>query len=725
MVILFTFIINITVQPEYYTNTNYIYELTGRDSLIYCATNGGVLSYNQAKGTFNVITNSDGLLINRQSCLCLDSLYYVWTGCALGLTVVNSDLSTIQFYPHSLPNSNVQEIVSIRDTIFVGTAGGLLIIDTKGTSQDFSDDVSVILYESHGLPSVVIRSILSSDTLLWVGTDEGIAVFDKNPLSLLAVYTTEDGLLSNHINTIACVDTTVYVGTDFGLNRFVGDHFDTLVVGHEVRDISYAGDSVVLALEAASQIGFYYEGNLSITKNGLPTLCRVSSLVNVQGNIYCGLENRYEKNYYGEGIGSYDFGDAVWHVIKNRCLPSNHITDITANEFGIFVCTGARANESRGFGWLNNDGEWLAFNSDSMLSSNQVHRCATAPDKKVWFGFNTFPDIDSSVMIFSFDPLNNEWNFIQNRFNNMEGTVAVWDMKFDSHNNMYLSVAGPSDKLWVIDSTRTIPYWLPPFQPGYFIEIAIDSAGKIWRTMTDVGVIMTDTKNTLFDRSDDTFHWYTTADGLVSNYTRGCVVAQNNNLYIAADTGLIVYDGTTFTSITNFTNEDLFDIELDSQGRVWMLARDGIYYYEPMVDIVSGWKFSDLGVHIEFLAVSNEIIQVQGFAFDPLRGCFWVGGETGLLKLAIQLDSASVLDDVLVYPNPAIAKNRVRITNIPTDAQVSIYSITGRVMAEDLIPDAVFNEVVWNIPDDAGSGLYFALIKSRYGKKVCKFAIVK
>jgi hypothetical protein len=269
------------------------------------------------------------------------------------------------------------------------------------------------------------------------------------------------------------------------------------------------------------------------------------------------------------------------------------------------------------------------------------------------------------------------------------------------------------------------PYWLPPFQPGYFIEIAIDSGGKIWRTMTDVGIMMTDTKNTLFDRNDDTFHWYTTADGLISNYTRGCIIDQNNNLYIATDTGLAIYNGTTFSSITDFTNEDLFDVELDSQGRVWMLARDGIYYFEPAFDMVSGWKFSDLGVNIEFLVVSNEIIQVQGFAFDPLRACFWIGGETGLLKLEIQYDTLPVLDDALVYPNPAIAKDRIRIRNIPSDARVNIYSITGRVMVEDLTPDAVFGEVVWDIPEDAGSGLYFALIKSQYGTKVCKFAIVK
>jgi hypothetical protein len=723
MLLFIAFIINITINPEYYTNTNYIYELTGYSSKIYGATNGGVVVYDYMDDAFSVLTNTDGLQLNRQNCLGIDGSGYIWVGNSSGIAVIDSGFNTIQINPINWPN--VQDIYCLGDTILVGSSGGLLMINTQGTPQDFADDVGWQMYESGGLSSDNISSITGNQVTLWIGTDNGLTFFPWGVDSAIIIYTTEHGLLSNNINKVTIIDDTLYVGTDLGLNRFVGDHFDTLVVGHAVNDINYAGDSLVLALEAASQIGFYYEGSFSIEKNGLPTMCRVSSLVNVQGTIYCGLENRYEKNYYGEGIARFDFVNETWSVTKNACVPSNHIADITANEHGLFVCTGARANESRGFGWLNNSREWFTFNSDSMLSSNQVHRCVTAPDKKVWFGYNAFSDTDSSIMIFSFDPLNNEWNFIQNRFNNMEGTVAIWDMKFDSHNNMYFSVAGPSDKLWVIDSAFTTPYWLPPFQPGYFVEIAIDSGGKIWRTMTDVGVIMTDTKNTLFDRSDDTFHWYTIADGLVSNFTRGCVVDQNNNLYIATDTGLVIYNGTAFSSITDFTNDDLFDVEIDSQGRVWMLARDGIYYYEPAFAMVSGWRFSDLGVHIEFLDVSQEIIQVQGFSFDPLRGCFWIGGETGLLKLTIQYDTLPVLDDALVYPNPAIARDRVRIKNIPTDAQVNIYSITGRVMAEDLTPDAVFGEVVWNIPDDAGSGLYFAVIKSQFGTKVCKFAIVK
>jgi ligand-binding sensor domain-containing protein len=178
--------------------------------------------------------------------------------------------------------------------------------------------------------------------------------------------------------------------------------------------------------------------------------------------------------------------------------------------------------------------------------------------------------------------------------------------------------------------------------------------------------------------------------------------------------------------MTNVSSEELFDVEMDSEERVWIMARDGLYYYDPKLNILGGWRYYELGVHMEFLAFSNELIQVQGFEFDPWRGCFWLAGETGLLKVAVQYDTAIPLDSILIYPNPVLGKGVVRIKHLPVDALVNIYAISGRLLIDNLQPDPVFGEVVWYIPNDIGSGLYFALIRSsRYGNKVCKFAIVR
>lgn len=693
---------------------------------MYCATNGGAVAYDYSNG-FEVLTNLNGLQLNQQRCLGLDSSGYVWIGNDRGLALIDQDFTNILVYPREfLTSPLIQEIACLSDSIYIGSIDGFLFIDTKGTPDDFTDDSRIRLFETEGLPSNNVRTIAFDDTLLWIGTDQGLASFTKD-FSLHVKYDRSDGLVSNLINKITVVDTALYVGTDSGLNIFRGDYFDTLLLGYEVNDIHYIGDSLVLALDTLSQVGFFYEGIVTFAKDGLPFKCKVLSLATIDGTLFCGLGNRYVLDYYGEGIGKFDFHAKRWEITKRGGLPSNHISEIAANEHGVFIACGRRRRESRGIGWLTNEGEWIHFSRGPIIPSNNIHRCTTTPDGKVWFGINTFQNTDSSVMVLSFDPENDEWQFIANQYLDMEGADAVWDLEFDEDNNMYLALAGPTDKLWIIDSALSTVYFLGDRTPGYNVEIAIDSSGRVYRTMTgDVGgLVMIDTKNTLFDRSDDDVVKFSESDGLLSKYAWGCLVDKHNILFIANEVGLSIFDGESFSGITGISEQELFDVELDSEGRIWIMARNGIYFYDPQFDVVDGWTFSQLGVHIEFLPFSSEVIQVQGFEFDSLRRCFWMGGETGLLKLEIQDDTLPGLDNIVVYPNPVVGKNAVRIKNIPTDSRVTIYSIAGRLIVQDLIPDEVFNEVIWEIPDDVGSGLYFVFVRSSRGNKVCTFAIVK
>jgi hypothetical protein len=726
MILILALVAEINIQPYYYTNTNYFYEIMAQDSIIYGATNGGIVAYHCQTGDFQVLTNTDGLQINRQQCLAFDSSGYLWAGNELGLALIDPDLSEVQIYPSEyLAGTNTQKIVCRADSVYVGSSNGLLFIQTMGTADDFTDDIRMRIREPEGLPSENVLSIAFDDTSIWVGTDNGLVRYTKDFVNY-EQYSTVHGLLSDHINDIFIKDTSVYIASDNGLNIFQGSFFDTLLSSEYISDIAGLGDSLVLALDSSSQVGIYFQGVLITINNNIPYLCRVNSLLNLDGDIFCGLGNRYERDIFGEGMGHYLINSNTWDLIKNNCLPSNHIDDITANENGIFLACGTRASDSRGFAWFDGISSWTSYFADSSARLRQVHRCETALDNKVWFGLNAFPDSDSSVMLISLDPVSNEMQFLYNRYHGIDGAIAVWDIKFDDNNNMFLSLAR-SDKVWVIDSMIDDVYFLGDKQSGFVVEQAIDSQGRVWRTfVTDKTLLLIDTHNTLFDRSDDTHTEFTTADGLVSNYAYGCVVDHNDVLYIANESGIVIYDGSGFSAITNISTHELFDVEIDSQDRVWIMGRDGIYYYDPVQNFVDGWRYYELGVQIEFQAFSNELIQVQGFEFDPLRDCFWLAGESGLLKIAVENVTMTQLDSILIYPNPVVNSGVLRIKNLPDDAQVNIYAISGRLLAEHLLPDRVFDEVVWQIPDDIASGLYFALVRSSlYGNKVCKFAVIR
>ncbi|MEO0143178.1 MAG: T9SS type A sorting domain-containing protein [candidate division WOR-3 bacterium] len=717
-------IFNFSFKPFYYTNHNYYYAITSIDSLIYGATNGGVVRYNYKRDEFAVLTNSDGLQKNRQNCIALDSAGFVWVGNDLGLAQINKEFNRINVYPvNCLPCSRVHTIFCLKDTILVGTESGLLLIDTRGTSDNFSDDLIQKIYDTNGLISNNITTI-GADSDFWIGTTDGVTRFSKDFL-VYSNYTIAQGLLDNYINKIFVFDTNIFVATKFGINQFVGDHFDTILSGYFVKDIDAAGDSLLLALDTTNQFGILFQGSLQIIKENLPYRTEINDVENINGVFVCALGNRYSNDYFGDGIGFFDTINHRWNSKKDNCLGSNHICDISANQYGVFVALGRRSIESKGFAWLTDNGFWINYTKDSILPSNHIHRCAISRDGRVWFGINSFGPLDT-VQALALNPITKELYFLRKGYKGMDSTVAIWDIEFDLHNNLYLSLAGPSDKIWVIDSTLSHPTFIGERTPGFEVELAIDSEGRVYSTVTGAegGLLLIDTKGTIYDRGDDESFKFGESDGLISKYAWGCVLDKNDILYIANESGLSIYDKNSFTGIRNFSSGEVFDVEMDNVGRVWMMTRSGIYYYDPIYRFHQGWEYNTLGIDIEFLPVSSEVIQIQGFEFDSLRNCFWLGGETGLLKLSIEADSPNSLDSVVIYPNPAIAGRRVNIKKIPQDATVNIYSISGRALEKGLQPNE-FGEIFWEIPENISNGLYFVFVNSTAGKGIYKLAIIK
>jgi len=719
----------LAVHPVFYTNHNYFYKISGHYPFVYGATNGGLVKYNVSTGVFRSLNNADGLPTNRLNCVGLDSSGAIWTGSENGIALVDRDFQQIRIYPvDCVPCSRIHALLCRKDTVLFGTGNGILRLETLGTADDFNDDRQLEIYDTDGLPSNNTTALAANDCF-WVGTDAGLARCSRDFLQI-DVYTTAQGLLDNYINCVAARDTLVLVGTENGLNRYHAGRFDTLLTGFAIRDIEISGDTVLLGMDSLRQVGIYYAGSLQIYNPGLPWLVRVNDLVKIGDSWLAGLGNTYDENYFGEGLAEIVFsgGTPAWSIRKSSCLPSNHIADICAGDSGVFVALGARDNVSKGIGWLKDDGEWITFTQDSVLPSNDIHRCETAPDGKAWFAMNPISNSGSdTVLCFSFDPATGSWRYLPTRYLGMDNTDAVWDFKFDPDGNLYLEIGRPSNRLWIIDSPLTHVYAVEPIQPGFYDEIAIDTAGRIWRSIVDDpgGLVMTDTRKTIFNTSDDDYYIFSMNDGLLSNYIRGCVLDDDNRLYLATDAGLSVYNGQNFEKYTGFTDAELLDVARDPTGRIWILSRSGIFYMDPFYKTIQGWRFSELNINLEFITESKEVIQIQGFTFDTRRDCFWIGGNNGLLKLEIVHNDSLPLGSLVVYPNPAVGGQVVRIKNLPPDAAISVYSISGRCLAKDIAPDPSFGEATWRIPEGTPSGLYFALVKTGRGKRIAKFAVVR
>ena len=86
--------------------------------------------------------------------------------------------------------SSVRDVLITGDLRWIGTDGGLLVLDTD-------TDETVHFASEHGLPSNRVTGVaLGRDGMIWVGTDHGIGRYDGRQWE---VYTADDGLPSEQI----------------------------------------------------------------------------------------------------------------------------------------------------------------------------------------------------------------------------------------------------------------------------------------------------------------------------------------------------------------------------------------------------------------------------------------------------------------------------------------------------------------------------------------------
>lgn len=147
-----------------------------------------------------------------------------------------------------------------------------------------------------------------------------------------------------------------------------------------------------------------------------------------------------------------------------------------------------------------------------------------------------------------------------------------------------------------------------------------DSKGNYWFAADGEGVCHYDGKN---------FQWFTTKDGLRSNYIRTIQEDEEGNLWFGGQGGIVRYDGQTFTPVNpelgllNSLNSPLNR----SKKKLWFGAPNGIYLYD-------GTGFSLLTLPVS--AADRQLEQQAGYNQTPYAiysflqddaGTFWLGTE--------------------------------------------------------------------------------------------------
>ncbi len=697
---------------KFYTNTNYVYQLRSADSLICAATSGGLSMFSTQDGSFNVFTSAEGLPSNWCSCLAVDRDKNIWVGTDNGVAILKSDHSSIMNLPHGFfPSPRIRNIFIHNDTAFIATEGGLLFIDTKGTLTDTTDDDKKIIRTSNGLVSDSVLSV-ANNKYLWAGTINGISRFNKS-FDSVAYY------LSGHqVQRIVSKDTVnVYVGTNKGLYVFRDTLFDTLVKGWDVNDLALRNDSLFIVIPSDLII---YKDSFMVRNESLPPGVRLRSVGLLPSQWAVGLGNNTAVfDNYGEGIAIRQ--DNRYRVYKRKCIPSNRVVDVTVAANGdLYVAHGPRGSigdAMMGISVFKNDSTWLNFRRPT-IPTDMVHRCDADRLGRVWFGGNW------EGAVFFYDTKGDSW-VAYNPGNSGMLYPFSWDVRTDEHNNM-LVVTGDPARVIALDSSLTNWYSLNPADIGQAADMDVRN-GKIYVATKEQGVVIIDTRSTLFDTEDDSITRYN--QELPSTDVQGVRITQDGKAYLASEAGVLVIDGSAISSFSTknsgLTNDDCLAITIDRQNRIWVLTKAGISIYAPHFGTWQKIGFSENSLTIRF---APERLDNKAFLFDSTRNCVWLGSKSGLLRINLAEPAVAHFDSAFVYPNPLTpADHALVFRNLPSDATLHVYTISGRKIHELHDFDVTVRGFVWFDPvQKLVSGMYFALATSpSKGKKVIKFAVVK
>jgi hypothetical protein len=123
---------------------------------------------------------------------------------------------------------------------------------------------------------------------------------------------------------------------------------------------------------------------------------------------------------------------------------------------------------------------------------------------------------------------------------------------------------------------------------------------------------------------------------------------------------------------------------------------------------------------------------------------WYVDGDAWIVDLSllgmIDDDSSDDLKDITVVPNPYIVNSNyfnespgnylIRFTHLPSECNISIYTISGELVSNLKHDDRYDGNEWWNLRNDAGQlvapGLYLYVVETPGGaKKIGKFAVVR
>ena len=112
--------------------------------------------------------------------------------------------------------------------------------------------------------------------------------------------------------------------------------------------------------------------------------------------------------------------------------------------------------------------------------------------------------------------------------------------------------------------------------------------------------------------------------------------------------------------------------------------------------------------------------QIEAFQLSDIHGAD-LAEDARMLTIMLP---ASTLAEVIVYPNPVAACNRVTFDKLPAGTDIYIYDVSGNCVASLIRTEYERDRRVWEI-GGVSSGVYIYVLSSEEGRRIGKFSVIR
>ncbi|HOH08989.1 MAG TPA: two-component regulator propeller domain-containing protein [bacterium] len=682
-----------------FTNASDVRQVLAADTLVWAATNGGVLSYSPVTGRFTPFVNTDGLAGNEVAAVERDRHGRIWMAASGGLINVYTPSSgrwqTISDYD----GQSIKDLTVLGDSLFVSLDIGISLFDAGRWE----------VKETYKIGRV--NRTLIDGRQIWAACPDGVRASNLDLPNLMApaawtLYTIADGLPHSEALSLAAHEGRIYTGTLKGLGIFDGTSWlPGELLDNTIADLAVWGEQLAVSAGYAvlrrngansySQIG-----------NGLAQVTSLS--VDGSGRLWAGISQN--------GLAWIGPEGAAW----NRLLPDgpadNKYTALTFDRNGVLWTASSSGGISRYDG-----SSWRVFNrKNGLLPGNDYRTLAVDNRNRVWAGswgtgIALFTTSGDSIAIDILDAQDGLAGISVN-----PNYVVITGLHADKNGNMWILnyQADNLQILAVVDSLGNWQYFTTRdgIKSKLTTAIASDQNNRVWIGTQDRGISVLDHNDTPFNKSDDDLsQGLSTEDGLNSLAIRTLACDADGVMWIGTPEGLEYWYEGALNPRYQVINDDINVVSVDVRNNKWIGTSGGMSMFEA-----DGYTWRHFSTSTSALVGDN----VTSFAFNEHTGQLYIGTTNGLSRLQTPFTRpAANLSRLAGYPNPFTLEGPgalFYIENLADKATVRIYTPEGRLIRHIPAVQIHGSRTIWDGRNDRGelvaSGIYLFLATTESGE---------